>query len=121
MTRSEVEVVAGKAVYDGRVLASWVPDVTDRIFERTEAIRVLVFGSVGRGDDGPDADIDLLVVLPAVTRQHDGAVRVLRELRDLPVPVDVVVVDEAELEREAQLPGLIRVALREGRVIERDA
>jgi predicted nucleotidyltransferase len=121
MTRSDFEIVEGKAVYNGRVLASWVPDVVERIFERTDAIHVVVFGSVGRGDDGPDADVDVLVVLPAVTRQHDDAVRVLRELRDLPVPVDVVVVDAAQLQREAQLPGVVRVALREGRIIERDA
>jgi predicted nucleotidyltransferase len=120
MSHSDFEVVEGKAVYNGRVLACWVPDVVERIFEQTEAVRVVVFGSVGRGDDGPDSDIDLLVVLPAVTRQHDDAVRVLRELRDLPVPVDVVVVDAAQLQREAELPGVVRVALREGQVIERD-
>jgi hypothetical protein len=42
-------------------------------------------------------DIDLLVPLPVVTRRHHDAVRVLRELRDLPVPVDVLTVDEAHL------------------------
>jgi predicted nucleotidyltransferase len=59
-----MEVVGGKAVYNGRPLADWVPEVIQRVFERTDALRVVVFGSVRRGDDGPDSDIDLLVVLP---------------------------------------------------------
>lgn len=116
-----VEVVGGKAVYRGRPLAAWVPDVVARIFERTEARRVVVFGSVQRGDDGPDSDIDVLVQLPQVTRRHDDAVRVLRELRDLPVPIDVMVTDDDLLREEAHVPGVIRVALREGRVYERAA
>src|SRR4051794_273018 len=119
MRRSNVEVVEGKAVYDGRSLAAWVPDVVERIFGRTEALRVVVFGSVERGDDGPDSDIDVLVVLPTITRRHDDAVRVLRQLRDFPVPVDITVADNATLEREAHVPGLVRVALREGRMVER--
>ncbi len=90
MTRSVVEVVAGKAVYNGRFLADWVPDVVARIFERTDASRVVVFGSVERGEDGPDSDIDLLIVPPALTRRHDDTVRMLRQLRDLPVPLELV-------------------------------
>jgi predicted nucleotidyltransferase len=117
--RSTFAVVDGKANYEGRSLGAWVPDVVARVFDRTEATRVVVFGAVGRGDDGPDSDIDLLVVLPVVTRRHDEGVRVLRELRDLPVPVDVLIVDEAGLDKQAQLPGVIRVALREGRIIDR--
>jgi len=114
-------IEGGKALYEGRTLAAWVPGVIERIFERTDVRCVVVYGSVERGDDGPDSDIDLLVVLPTITRRHDSAVRVLRELRDLPVPLDLAAVDDAILEREAQVPGLIRVALREGRVVERAA
>jgi predicted nucleotidyltransferase len=61
-------------------------------------------GPVARGDDGADSHIDLVVVLPVVTRRHDDGVQVLRVLRDLPVPVDVLSVDKAGLDREAELP-----------------
>src|SRR5262245_14976933 len=121
MSRSVMEVVGGKAIYNGRPLADWVPDVIQRVFERTDALRVVVFGSVQRGDDGPDSDIDLLVVLPRITRRHDDAVRVLQQLRDLPVPVEVIVVDDGLLARESNVPGVVRVALREGRMVERAA
>ena len=45
------------------------------------------------------------------------AVRVLNELRDLPVPVDLTVVGPAHLDEEARVPGVVREALRGGRVV----
>ena len=45
------------------------------------------------------------------------AVRVLNELRDLPVPIDITVVDPAHLDEEASVPGVVRAAVREGRVL----
>ena len=64
-----------------------------------------------------DSDIDLLVIMPIVGRRHDAAVRVLNELRDLPVPVDITVVDPAHLDDEARVPGVVRAAMCEGRVL----
>jgi uncharacterized protein len=121
VSRSQLEVVAGKAQYNGRLLADWVDDVAARIFERSAASKIVLFGSVERGDDGPDSDIDLLVVLPHITRSHDAAVAVLRQLRDLPVPIDIVVVDEHSLDTRSHEPGVVRTAIREGRVLERAA
>jgi predicted nucleotidyltransferase len=115
--RGRVALIDGKAIYDGRSLVSWASKVADRIVERCGASRVILYGSVARGDDGPDSDIDLLVVMPIVGRRHDTSVRVLNELRDLPVPVDITVVDPAHLDEEASVPGVVRVAMSEGRVL----
>ncbi len=115
--RPRVELIDGKVLYDGRSLVAWASRVADRIVERCDASRVVLYGSVARGDDGPDSDIDLLVVMPIVGRRHDASVRVLNELRDLPVPVDIIVVDPAHLDEEASVPGVVRVAMREGRVL----
>lgn len=117
MERPRVELMNGKVLYDGRSLVAWASRVADRIVERCDASRVILYGSVARGDDGPDSDIDLLVVMPIVGRRHDTSVRVLNELRDLPVPVDITVVDPAHLDDEASVPGVVRAALREGRVL----
>ena len=115
--RARVELIEGKVLYDGRSLVAWAPRVADRIVERCDANRVVLYGSVARGDDGPDSDIDLLVVMPIVGRRHDVSVRVLDELRDLPVPVDITVVDPAHLDEKAGVPGVVRAAMREGRVL----
>ncbi len=117
MERPRVELIDGKVLYDGRSLVAWASRVADRIVERCDASRIVLYGSVARGDDGPDSDIDLLVVMPIVGRRHDASVRVLNELRDMPVPVDITVVDPARLDEEASVPGVVRAALREGRVL----
>ena len=115
--RPRVELIDGKVLYEGRALVAWASRVADRIVERCDASRVIPYGSVARGDDGPDSDIDLLVVMPIVGRRHDASVSVLNELRDLPVPVDITVVDPAHLDEEASVPGVVRAPMREGRIL----
>ena len=57
---------------------------------RHHANRVRVFGSVARGDDRPDSDIDLLVDFAPDSSLFD-LMRMARELEDLlGHPVDVV-------------------------------
>jgi predicted nucleotidyltransferase len=115
--RPRVELIDGKVLYDGWSLVAWASRVADRIVERCDASRIVLYGSVARGDDGPDSDIDLLVVMPIVGRRHDTSVRILNELRDFPVPVDITVVDPAHLDEEASVPGVVRAAMREGRIL----
>jgi predicted nucleotidyltransferase len=57
---------------------------------RHHASRVRLFGSVARGDDRPDSDIDLLVDFTADSSLFD-LMRITRELEELlGRPVDVV-------------------------------
>lgn len=115
MSRVSYELREGKALYEGRTLAEWVPEVVHRLVEQFAPVQVVLFGSVAREDDGDESDIDLLVVLPRIEgRHHDAAVTMLRSLRDLPIPVDLVVTDVVELKERAAAPGIVRVALREG-------
>ena len=102
----------------GRSLADWVPTAVSRVVAEFAPTQVILFGSVARGDEGPGSDIDLLVVLEKIKgRRHDPAVAVLRCLRDLPPPVDVMVTDPPHIAAAGKLPGMLRVALREGRVV----
>ena len=107
---------AGRA----KAIATIARDV-DRLFARSAAERVILFGSLARGEDDRDSDIDIVVVMPLTGRKHDAGVQLMAELADLPVPVDVVVVDSANFPTESRLPGIVRVAVREGRVFERAA
>ncbi len=58
------EVVDGKVRYNGRTLDEWVPEVVTDIVTACDPLQVILFGSVARGDHGPDSDLDVLVVLP---------------------------------------------------------
>jgi len=118
MARAAWQVVDGRIRYSGRTLAQWVPDVVADMAATADPLQVLLFGSVSRQNDGPDSDIDLLVVLPQVdrTRRHELTVKLARAIT-APVPVDLLVTDPAEIAERGDLPGILRVALREGRVV----
>jgi uncharacterized protein len=112
------QVVDGRIRYAGRTLADWVPDVVADLVTAARPLRVLLLGSVARGVDGPDSDVDLLVVLPTVegARRHELTVKLARAIA-APVPVDLLVTDPTEIAERGDLPGVLRVALREGRVM----
>jgi len=80
--------------------------------------RVVLFGSHAREQVRDDSDYDVLVIEPDVENVATEAVRLRRELRDLGVPIDVVVVDRDRARRRAAVRGtMVERALREGRVL----
>ena len=66
-----------------------------------------MFGSVAAGCDGPDSDIDLLVVLDdaPVALRRALMVELRRVTRHIAAPHDLLVTSTADLERNAQRPG----------------
>lgn len=113
------EVRDGKALYEGRTLADWVPDVVDVLVKACDPEQVILFGSVARGEDGPDSDIDLMVVLSALdySRRHELAAALYGALGGA-VPVQVFVTDRRECERRRDVIGSMHYwPLREGRVV----
>ncbi len=41
-----------------------IREITRRLVEFYQPVRIYLFGSIARGDDGPDSDLDFLVVVP---------------------------------------------------------
>ncbi|MGI8575827.1 MAG: nucleotidyltransferase domain-containing protein [Egibacteraceae bacterium] len=116
MSTEPVVFVDGR--YDGRTLREWLPAVIDAIVERMDPLRIILFGSLARGEDHRDSDIDLVVVLPEVTDEHAAAVAVRRATASLPVPLDIIAVDPEEIRRRGnEIGSVLRLALREGRVV----
>jgi predicted nucleotidyltransferase len=78
--------------------------------------RVVLFGSLARGDAGPNSDMDLLVVVPPGRHRRETARQVYRALARLGRAVDVVVVTTEDIELYRHDPGMvIAAALAEGR------
>ena len=48
----------GNAIWAGRQLREWIPTLVESIVARFDPVRVIVFGSVASGTDGPDSDLD---------------------------------------------------------------
>ncbi len=119
MSSVTYEVRDGKACYAGRTLAEWVSDVVAAIVAACDPEQILLFGSVARGDDGPDSDIDLMVVLSSIdyTKRHDIAATLRGETPAL-LPLQMFVTDRRECLRRRDVVGSMHYwPLREGRVV----
>jgi predicted nucleotidyltransferase len=78
----------------------------------------VLFGSRARLEEGAGSDVDVLVIEPSVSDPIRESVRLRRLLRGLGVPIDVLVVSQAEATRRSAVRGtVIERALREGRVL----
>lgn len=116
--------MGGRVVYEdgrwnGRTLLEWLPSVVEEIVAAVQPERLVLFGSLARGDDGPGSDVDLLVVLRSKAGrpswQHAAEIH---EAVSAPVPLDLVVTDLDELARRGHLRSTIfATAGREGRVL----
>lgn len=113
----------GRARWSGRLLAEWVTPLVEEIADVLDPDAIWLFGSVARGDDDGDSDIDLLVVLagfdPAdsvgLKRRVHGAVSV-------PVPFDVAFTDPGRFAQRARIAGTLeRAVAREGRLVHERA
>lgn len=84
--------------------------------ERPE--RIVIFGSVARGEAGPDSDIDVLVVVRDLLGEPPWRVAArLGAAITAPAPVDVLVTDvESIRERRHLIGSAIYAALRDGKV-----
>lgn len=114
-----IPAVYADGKYNGRTLAEWMPDAVHDIVEKFDPLRVILFGSVARGEEGPDSDLDFLVVLDHLDKAE--RMELMGEVRfaiDAPCPIDVFVTDEDECERRRDVIGSMHYwPLREGRVV----
>ncbi len=100
-------------------LAGPLAEIVPRLVEAYQPLYIFLFGSMARGDPGPDSDYDLLVVVPddadAERRRSRLAYQVLVGTG---TAADVVVCThsyfEARRHLQASLPATV---LREGRLL----
>lgn len=87
-------------------LERWLPHVVDQIVVRFRPVRVILFGSVARGEEGPDSDLDLMVVFDHLEpgQRRDLTAQIMRAVR-APVPYDVFVTDVVEFEAKKDVNG----------------
>lgn len=97
-----------------------IQEIVQRLIEHYHPERIYLFGSVARGDDGPDSDLDFCVVLADDAPEElfrSGAI--YRELRGVGYPADVIPWRRTDFDARgehvvASLPATI---LREGRLL----
>lgn len=120
---SQIHAVYDNGLYNGRSLREWMPEAVDDIVRQFNPVRVILFGSVAKGEDGPDSDLDFLVVLdPFDKAQRARLMGKIRMAIRAPVPIDVFVTDITECERRKDVIGSMHYwPLREGKVVHERA
>jgi predicted nucleotidyltransferase len=89
-----------------------------RLAAATEDSRVILFGSYARGEASELSDLDLLVIEPEVAAPRAESARLRRELRDLEVALDVIVVSRKQAQKLGEVAGtMVNEALQTGRVL----
>ena len=97
-----------------------IEEITRRLVEFYHPVKIYLFGSVARGDAGPDSDLDFCVVVPDDTPRDKFRAGASRQaLRDIAVASDVVPWTKTDFEQraawvKASLPATV---VREGRVL----
>lgn len=120
---SQVHAVYDNGLYNGRTLREWLPEAVSDIVRQFNPMRVILFGSVARGDEGPDSDLDLLVLRdPFDKLRRADLMGKIRFAVSAPVPIDVFVTDEPECARRRDVIGSMHYwPLREGKVVHERA
>ena len=95
------------------------PELLDPVLAYFRPRRVILFGSVARGEAGPDSDIDLLVVVDDDTPAEKVTIKAGRESRrPYRLPADVIPVREEIWRRFSRVVGTLPYAARtEGIVV----
>jgi uncharacterized protein len=100
-------VRGNRAEWAGRSLRDWVPDLVAAIVDGFDPAKIVLFGSVADGTDGPDSDIDLLVVLDHADRMDRRRlmVELRRAARSVAAPHDLLVTSVSDFARNQNQPG----------------
>lgn len=104
MGEPSVYYAAGR--WNGRTLREWVPVVIADIVREFRPARIVVFGSVARGEERDDSDLDVLVLFDEVAPgDRRGLMGRIRTAITAPIPVDVLVADVGEFDRRRDVNG----------------
>mgnify|MGYP000994308957 CR=1 FL=1 len=92
--------------------------MAQRIVQKFALQKVIMFDSTARGEDRPNSDIDLLVVLDCNREQKREMQAIRKELREFNVSKDIVVANPKELNKyKVAWWTVYHPALREGVVL----
>jgi predicted nucleotidyltransferase len=94
-------------------------EIVDRLVRTYEPEKIYLFGSKARGDDGPDSDFDLLVLVPdTYSQDRKRSALGFAALRGTGIAADVVVWPRSDFEsRRHVVASLPATVLREGRLL----
>lgn len=92
--------------------------IATKIFQSLNPDKIILFGSYAWGKPEIDSDLDLFIVMESKDRPIKRAVSVRHVLRDLYVPMDILVRTPDEIQHRIDIGDpFIKKILRDGQVI----
>lgn len=99
-------------------ISSEIQSITRQIVQKYRPVKIILFGSAGRGEYGQVNDLDFLVIKEDVPLAGVDRMRELDRLIERSVAVDMLVYRPEEIDECIRLGDpFIKAILREGRVI----
>ena len=93
-------------------------EMVSRIVRGFRPEKVILFGSLSRGDAGPHSDVDLLVITRVEGSRRQMAIEMRMALSDITVPKDLVILTQEEMDTFQDVVGHIAyTASREGKIL----
>ena len=106
------------AQFEWTVTPQKLAEARRRIIEAARPRTIILFGSRARGDAREESDVDLVVVEEEVKNPVAESVRLRRTLKDLHLPLDLLVVSQATFDYWRDTPGTVYFeASHEGTVV----
>jgi uncharacterized protein len=116
----QTELTKHKAIPSGMTRDEAVAEIARRLVEVCQPVRIYLFGSVARGDDGPDSDLDFLVVVPDdAPDEFFRSATLARACLGIPHAADVIPWRQTDFEGRAAyvVASLPATVVREGRLL----
>ncbi|MCX7839978.1 MAG: nucleotidyltransferase domain-containing protein [Anaerolineae bacterium] len=86
-----------------RVTRKQINAVVQRIVQQFNPEKVILFGSYAYGKPNIDSDVDLLVVMESDERPARRALPIVKQLLDVPFPMDVLVRTPQEIQQRLKM------------------
>ena len=95
-----------------------VEEIVRRIVETVHPEKIILFGSLARGDARPESDLDLLVIAQSQEPRYRRSAPLYGILSDIFIPMDILVYSPEEVEEWSGVrQAFVTTAIREGRVV----
>lgn len=95
-----------------------VEEIVRRIVETVHPEKIILFGSLARGDPRPQSDLDLLVIAQSQEPRYRRSAPLYGILSDIFIPMDILVYSPEEVEEWSGVrQAFVTTAIREGRVL----
>jgi len=81
------------------IIDELIQEIKNRIISGVHPDKIILFGSYAYGTPTKESDLDLLVIMPSDEPMHSRVTRIMKLVRDIHIPKDIIVYTPQEVEK----------------------